>query len=281
MKHTLSILLAITLGGCASEPKKIEPKQEPTATVWRLTFDKRLEQNDFAAPILNVDFGAETFPFYVSTASASHTIDTWAAGLTKIQVANNLMKSHVEIDDDYIADLSFNVAKQNSRFEANGVAGWLVPQLLINSQRAVAVDFFNSKFYLGKFESLLKERGAVVVSETQGNVCQGANQTPLYLLVVKIDDVPVTLLVDSVAEDTILSEGQPVAKKLSSSAKSKFTKFLNAKVNVGGKTVTRMVEIEPVTNLPCAAEGVIGMDVLKLCTLVLDQQRFGVNCITD
>jgi len=287
MKHILLLVLGLILGGCASDgstkPHASAKVVNPNATtVWRLTFDKRLEQNDFAAPIVNVDFGDETLPFLVDTAATSHVIDQWAAKLTGLPVENDRLTTAFEIDDDKMPAAGFTVAKLNSRYEDSGVAGSLSPQLLMGD-KAIALDFLNSKFHRGDFDALMADRNAEVVTAETGKICpeQGPAKTNLYVLTVKIDNIPLKLLVDSNAEETAVIAGHAAAMKLSKEGKSNFSRLHKGKVTVGGKTVTRMVDILDMPNLPCGVEGVLGMDVLKLCTLVIDQKRMGLRCNND
>lgn len=277
------LALVVLLGGCASKSTVNNPKAESIVSkMWRLTFDRRLEQNDLAAPILNVDFGSETLPFLVNTASTTHVIDTWAAKATKLPIKNAIIHAPFEINDEVQANANFYVSTLNSRFEENGVAGHLSPQLLTQG-KAIAIDFLNSKLYRGEFSELVKLNYGLVVTGAAGRVCpnQGPAEASLYVLQVKIDGQPLNLLVDSSAEDTTISAAHPVTKKLAKDGKTNFSKLHKGTVSVGGKTVERLIDVKEFTDLPCNVDGVLGMDVLKLCTLIFSKQELALNCIND
>lgn len=291
MKHILFLAaLALIGAGCAQTPSAAlsptaaaAPKRLSSPRFWRLTFDRRLEQNDFAAPILNVDFGDDTLPFLVNTGVRGHIIDNWAAQEAKLPVDRGLAHLSFEISNDKRGPQDFRVQKLNTKYEQNGVAGSLSPQLLIEPDQAIALDFFNSKFYHGPFEVLMSQQHATLVSDGAPEVCasETPGEAPLYLLMVKVDDIPLRLLMDSSAEGVSVIANQPAAEKLNKEGAITFFKQRRGKVSIGGKTVTRLVTVLEKSALPCNAEGVVGMDTLKLCTIVLDQKRVGLNCLNN
>lgn len=285
MKHILFVTAALLLNGCASKSttsKENNPaiNQVVTSTpkMWRLTFDKRLEQNDFAAPILNLVFGSETLPFLVNTSSTSHSIDQWAADALKLTPANNIISTDFKIYSQALPLANFQVTKMNPRYEENGVAGFISPQLLI-TENAIALDFLNSKVFQDKFDNLV---GQYNVKDSKIDAClkQGPEGASLYIVPVKINGSDLNMLVDSSAEDTTIKQSHPLAKSLLKDGNGKLFKLHKVKVSITGKTVTRLIDIKELPSLPCKADGLLGMDVLKLCVLIMDKNQLAVNCQT-
>lgn len=282
MKHILLLALVVLFGGCASSAKKTGPllDMEASPNMWRLTFDKRLEQNDFAAPILNVDFSNDTLPFLINTSSPTHTMDTWAAASVKLsEKSPDVIKTALRIDGETLEPANIYVSKMNSRYEQNGVAGSLSPQLLLKS-KAIALDFLNSKLYRGEFADLAKQHMANPVTTETGSVCrdQGPEKASLYILRVKVNGESINMLVDSSAEDTTLATSHPLAEKLRKHGKASYSKLYKATVMIDGKTISRHLDIKNFSELPCKAEGLLGMDVLKLCNIVISNTELAINC---
>ena len=283
MKHILFVTVALILNGCASKPTA--PKENnptvnqvaaTTSKMWRLTFDKRLEQNDFAAPILNLDFGSETLPFLVDTSSTSHSIDKWAADALQISSGDNVIQADFKIYAQEFPAANFQVTKMNPRYEANGVAGHISPQLLIG-ENAMAMDFLNSKMFHDTFEHLAQQFN---VNENKTSAClkQNSKGTSLYILPVKINGSELNMLVDSSAEDTVIKLNHPLAKDLLKNRNGKLFKLHKVKISLAGKKVSRLIDIKELPSLPCKADGLLGMDVLKLCILIMDKNQLAINC---
>lgn len=277
MNHILFLVLTLILSGCASKSKVMEePVASKSSRFWRLTFDKRLELNDFAAPILNLDFGNETLPFLVNTASTFHSIDTWAAEVLNFKSNQNVIQTSFKIYSYPFAKANFHIKKMNSRYEENGVAGLVSPQLLMEND-AIALDFLNSKVYRGKYDELINKYNVV---EQIGNACtnQGQEKASLYIVPVKINESVLNLLVDSSAEDTTIKASLPFSKSLNQKLNGKIIKLHKIQLSIAGKKVTRLIDIKKLPELPCKADGLLGMDVLKLCILVLNKDKYALDC---
>jgi hypothetical protein len=180
-----------------------------------------------------------------------------------------------------------------SNFAKNRIGGLLSPQLLASGDAASVLDlrvptlrfepFNNAVTNLGRERTLIAA-GLRVCLNTQSPF-----ENRLYTAPVTADAIAGTMLVDTGATATLAAPTSSIAGGLKGKASERtkargvggnaqvMSKAPGVKLEYGGTASTLAVTIGG-AKPPCEADGLIGMDALRRCVLVLGESAFAWSC---
>jgi hypothetical protein len=180
--------------------------------------------------------------------------------------------------------------------ERLGIGMFISPQWLGDEDEAVVLDLAGKLLMTSPFEDAaraIKNRGKDL-APIGGSLCEdtGSSIRGLgFVIPATVEGHKVRLLVDTGAHHTDLLSTTPPAKLLLSRSVANSeqmyaasglvrTRLLkHAKVSVGDFTVTSDVDLVPGVSDPvCPRDGVVSMDVLQSCVLVLGQKQMMGRC---
>jgi len=265
-----------------------------------LQYDARLAAMGFPSPLVRATVRGETAAFIVDTGASVHTIASWLVDAAKMPAAASRAtttgSTGVETTVRTVSGESLHVAGRDGDirlgdaivvdfppiFAEQRIGGLLSPQLLAAAGTAAVLDLQTPRLTFGP------ARPATVGTR----VCRNESSpfaNRLYSAPATIGGTAGTMLVDTGATSSVVSASSPLGAALSTRPST-----TSRAQGVGGPaTVTRTVPGVSVqaggaeTTVPvaignpagaCGADGLIGMDVLRRCVLVLGESTFAWSC---
>jgi hypothetical protein len=291
-------------------PPGLEDSPPRTARSVRLTFE--LDGRPFPLPLVHGSVGGEPTWMLVDTGTNSHVLAGWLARRLGYKAAargdvgtdhagheiSTTRVEHASVTIDgwgTLADGPILVAEIPSPIEKLGIGVFLSPQSLAEGA-SVVLDLPGREMHLASYSSAEKElraRGRAITPEG-GLACvddEGSIRGLAYVIPAEVARERVMLLVDSGAERTdVFAESKVGRTLLPRSAPNKEQMYAasgriqtrtvrKVPVSLGGWSGQADVDIIPGTSDPyCPRDGVVSMDVLSSCVLVLGPGRMTGFC---
>ncbi len=179
-----------------------------------------------------------------------------------------------------------------------GIGAFISPQRLDEEGDAVVLDLANGEIRAAWWEEAfwdLADSGATLVQPEDARACE-ENDGPVkglaFVVPSTVESHPVHLLVDTGAQHSDLFTSSPAGQKLvgqsagskeamyTASGKINARKLRRARVTTGSFAVTTDVDlIQGGADGSCPRDGVLAMDVLRSCTLLLGRTRMFGRCV--
>jgi hypothetical protein len=182
--------------------------------------------------------------------------------------------------------------------EKLGIGAFISPQRLEEEGDAVVLDLRKGELRSAWWDDAhadLAETGSVLVEPPQAKVCQ-ENDGPVkglaFVVPSVIESQKVQLLVDTGAQHSDLFTSTPAGQKLvgqstpnkepmyTASGKISARKLKKAHVTTGRFAMTTDIDlIQGAADGSCPRDGVLAMDVLRSCTLLLGRSKMYGRCV--
>lgn len=185
--------------------------------------------------------------------------------------------------------------------ERLGIGAFISPQRLIEEGDAVVLDLAKAEMYAAWWDEAhyaLSETGApLVLGSDQGRVCEeseGPVRGLAFVIPASVDAQRVDLLVDTGAQHSDIFTTSDAGKALlaasvgnrepmyTASGRISARRLRRAKVGAGNvRVVTDVDLIQGASDAACPRDGVLAMDVLRSCTLLLGRSRIFGRCAPE
>jgi hypothetical protein len=307
IRRSASLALAVVLSilaatvAAAGEPRRIA-----------LAYDEALKKADFPNPVVRMRIGNRPVWLLVDTGAGVHLLASWfvkAAGLP-IDEALGKEVSGVDatgqemafrgvrnvrglLDDGSTLELALAaVADFAPDFEKANVAGAISPQLLAGAGEAAAMDLRIPELRLEPFAAAVARLGARVVTGDGLEIC-GSRSGPvpnlLFAIPVKVGAASGSLLLDTGARVTKLHPGSALTRGLQVEAKAgtgtgvtgvaqSYGLARDVRIELPGRVATVDARVAERGREVCGREGLLGLDAIGSCALVLASDRIAIAC---
>ncbi len=265
-----------------------------------LEYDQKLSSMGFPNPLLKATVHGQTAWFIVDTGASVHTFASWLVSASRLKTfdTNSTVtgSTGVESKITVVRDLTLQLDRSGDEiplreaivvdfpkiFAEQRIGGLISPQLLAPAGKAAVVDLSVPRLSFGS---------APVASE-HTRVCTNRDSqfiNRLYAAEVSVENTKALVLVDTGATSTVITASSAAATALSDR-----TLGSRQVQGVGGE-VTSTVKTKPLqihfadTNKTltlsvggsaqsCAPDGVLAMDALRGCRLILGESAFNWSC---
>jgi predicted aspartyl protease len=267
----------------------------------------------FPLPLVHGTIAGQPTWMLVDTGANSHVIASWLAKKAHLTMrslgdvgTDHTGKSvttysveHAEVVLDAwgpLDDGPMLVTDVPAPIEKLGIGAFISPQWLAEAGDAVVMDLVAEEMHTSSFDDAvtnLSGRGRAI-APSGGRICEdlgSAIKGLAYVLPASIDGHDVQLLLDTGAHRTdILTTAQAGPLLASRSVPSHEQMYAasglvrtslvkGAKVRVGEWSITADIDLIPgVADPVCPRDGVVSMDVLKSCVLVLGKKEMTGRC---
>jgi predicted aspartyl protease len=294
MDRPLVVVLTIALAGMTLQ------KAHAATVTLPLRYDPTLATQGFQSPVVTASVAGKQVMFLVDTGASVHTLASWfatAAGIrveasdstvtgstgsqSRVRMAANVTLS---LDHDQVLVLSQALVTDFPPiFAQQHIAGLLSPQLLAADGEVVVLDLTRPRLTI---------RRATADGSHLGNVCVNEDspfRNRLYASDVTIEAKGARLLVDTGANRTLLASQSEAALALADrstegeetrgvgNASERVRRVPSVGIERGGSTATLDLRIGTASN-NCGADGLLGMDALKTCVLLLGDTGIDLSC---
>ena len=279
----------------------------------RLEYDIR--GRAFPLPIVRGSVAGFPTLFLVDTGANSHVIAGWLArklGLPmkklgdigtdhvgKTIAAFRIDRPELALDEWGPLDRGPVLAAEVPEvIEKLGIGGFVSPQRLVEEGDSVILDLAGGEIRSAWWDEALyalSASGTTLVVADQSRACEEA-EGPIkglaFVVPATIESNRVELLVDTGAQHSDLFAGSAAGQKLlpasvpnkepmyTASGKISARKLRGARVGSGAYAITSDVDlITGAADASCARDGVLAMDVLRSCALLLGRQRLYARCL--
>ncbi len=267
----------------------------------------------FPLPIVRGSIGGHPTLLLVDTGANVHVVAGWLArklrfDLKKLgeQGTDHLGRSITTWQVDFprlaleqwgaVGATSMIVIEIPQAFEKLGIGGILSPQKLADEGDAVVLDLYGGEMRAAWWDDAARELSAsgtsLVTSEIRACEEPDGNGTGLaYVVPSAIDGQKVSLLVDTGAQRSDVLASSPAGQKLAprsvadrepmytASGKVVIRRVHDARIETGGFAVAGDIGVvEGSADRACPRDGMLGMDVLRACRLLLGRTRFYGTC---
>jgi hypothetical protein len=287
-------------------------RPEPTPRPLVLSYVPALVAAGFPSAVIHLTVNGQSAWFLVDTGAGVHTWAAWfvdLAGLSARQSKTSALDStgheiglrivrNVAATLDGGGQLVFDtaaVADFPPLFKDNQIGGLVSPQMLAGDTQAAVLDLRVPDLRFEPFETAVTQLGAQVLRLPAGpQVCHNTqSQFPsqLYAAPVTVNSVPASLLIDSGATSTVLVAGSRAAREIGDRAvasgrsegvggRTQTTKLAShVLVRFAGRVMTIDLTIGGVPSA-CGPDGLLGMDVLQKCAVILGRSALAEVCDT-
>ena len=298
-----AVSIALLVPAC-SLPPHVSNGASPRASPLR--YDSTLAAAGFPNPLLRLTIGGRTVWFIIDTGAGVHTIASWlvsAAGL-RTHASSSAVTGSTGAEQRVRAAEGISARLEDGRtlpipegvvvdfpgiFEEHEIGGLLSPQLLSRNE-GVVLDLRTPALSVEAFSAATARLRSTNVAEAR--VCHNAAspfRNGLYAVPATVAGTPATLLLDTGATRTVMGVESGIAQRLASqSAGGSSTQGVGGTVTtsqrvpgvplvVAGTTTVVELTLAPAAG-NCGAEGLLGMDVLRNCVLVLAESAFAWSC---
>jgi Aspartyl protease len=298
------LVLVCTIAGLGAAPRP------NAADVLPLRYEKTLIALGFPSPLLRATVSGQPVWFIVDTGASVHTLASWlvsaahleprqttttATGSTGAEKPVRVVSNQI-IQLDGGRDLTLReaiVVEFPTIFTERRIGALLSPQLLAIGHAASVLDLRAPTLRFEPFEMAVARLGRDRPLISNGSrVCRNAEsafENRLYAASVTADGITGTLLVDTGATSTLATPGSRIAGALTDRASESgrtqgvgadvqtMRKAPNVRFERGGTASTIAVTIGG-SAPSCGPDGLIGMDALRQCILVLGESAFAWSC---
>lgn len=275
-----------------------------------LHYDTALAKADLPGPAARLTINGRTAWFLFDTGAGVHVLASWfvkAAGLEagdvpggvhgidstgKAVALRGLRDLRATLDDRGVMRLGLaTVADFPPEFERSEVGGALSPQLLAGPGRAAALDLRVPELRLEPFRDAVRRLGARVVSQNRAQFC-GSMDDPVPNLVfaiqVKARRRDGVLLLDSGATATKVLAQSALLRDLRlrrggetlgiAGQGQAFSVAPRLRIKFAGYRATVDARVVDLPGRPCNSDGLLGLDALRRCALVVGPQELAIRC---
>jgi predicted aspartyl protease len=268
----------------------------------------------FPLPLVTGTFAGQEVRMLVDTGANSHVIAGWfarKAGLTMKKLGDlgsdhvgksiatyRIDKLSMEIQGwGKLSATTFLATEVPDVIEKLGIAAFVSPQRLDEEGDAVVVDLAQGEMrsaWWSEAKDTLTQGGVPLIEKDVARICEdddGPVRGLAFVVPATIDSQHVQLLVDTGAQhsDVFASSaaGQALASQSVANKEPMYTasgkvsprRLSGAHLATGTLTVTTDIDlIQGAADTTCPRDGVLAMDVLRACTLVLGRKRMLGRC---
>jgi len=285
------------------------PTRPPRTAVLKFELRGRF----FPLPLVEGTIGGEHAWMLVDTGANSHVIARWLAKKAKLamkplgdvgtdhtgRAVTTYSTDHPNVTIDGwgpLEDGPMLVTDVPEPIEKLGIGGFISPQWLGAEGEAVVMDLVSKTLSTAPYDDALRSieaRGKALVP-TGGRICEdtgSAIKGLAFVIPATIDGSKVDLLLDTGAHRTDLLTTAKVGQRLvprsvpsqeqmyAASGLVRTRLVRGAGVKVGDYAITTDIDLIPgVADPVCPRDGVVSMDVLKSCVLVLGRKQMMGRC---
>jgi Aspartyl protease len=276
-----------------------------------LHYESELARQGFPSPLVHLRIGEQEATFIIDTGASVNTFAAWfteAAGLSVRDSTATAMGSTGTSSKLRTAS-AFSALLENGTpihiqqaivvdfppiFKANRLGGLLSPQLLAPHGRAAVLDLREPSLRFKPFDSAFTELGLKQMNEAeQPHICinhgsQFVNR--LYQASIAVAGISGVMLVDTGSTGTLVTANSRIGQSLArQSAQEQHSQGIGGPVQttrtvtgvglnfVGQELPPRSITIGG-SSSDCGPDGLLGMDVLKSCVLLLGTSRAAARC---
>ena len=269
----------------------------------------------FPLPLLTGTIGGQPVLMLVDTGANSHVIAGWLArklGLSMKKlgdvgtdhIGKSIATFRVEKPDLAIDDWGTLVPTPvlatdvPDVIEKLGIGAFISPQRLVEEGDAVVLDLLKGELRPARWDEAhyeLSAWGAPLVLPEQGRACE-ENEGPIkglaFVVPATVETQRVELLVDTGAQHSDVFTTSPAGQRLAAqstlnkepmytaSGKISARKLKGARVTAGSFSVLTDVDlIGGAGDASCPRDGVLAMDVLRSCSLLLGRSKIYARCV--
>lgn len=276
-----------------------------------LHYDPALVAADFPNPAARLTIGGKTAWFLFDTGAGVHMIAAWFVESAGLELDAGLADAAEGVDstgqpsalrglrplagrleDGSRLELgSAFVGEFPPDFEQAQVAGALSPQLLARAGQAVALDLRVPELRLEPFEQAARRLGARALPPAQVQYCgspRDAVPNLAFALGVSAGGAQGRLTVDSGAAHTKIAAHSPLARGASRSGggttvglagrPQAYELARGLRLSFAGFERAVDARISESPGGRCGPDGLLGLDALGRCALVLADQAFAIRC---
>lgn len=308
------------LGGCAETGASTLKPRLATATPEKLTKRALIRYDirgrPFPLPVVTGRIAGQPVLMLVDTGANSHVVAGWLArklGLPmkklgdigtdhvgKSIAAYRLDKVEISIDDwGKLGTTTLLATEVPAVIEKLGIGAFISPQRLDEEGDSVVLDLAKGELRSAWWDESVREmsaQGARLFEAGEGRVCEDA-EGPIrglaYVMPSTVESQKVQLLVDTGAQhsDVFIASaaGQKLLPQSTQNKEAMYTasgpisarKLAGAHVTTGSYAVTADVDlIQGAADASCPRDGVLAMDVLRACSLLLGRSKIYGRCAT-
>jgi hypothetical protein len=305
VRATLTVAVGLLVQACALRARM--PDIESTRRAVALHYDADLASAGFPSPLLRVTIGGRGVWFIVDTGAGVHTLASWLVGAARIPTRDSKAavtgstgtEQRVRAFQDVRARLEDGrtlpipegiVVDFPPVFQQHDIGGLLSPQLLA-THHAVVLDLTAPAITFEPFAAAIAHLGSDA-GVAGARICHNAAspfRNRLYAAPATAAGIPAALLVDTGATRTVAALESGVAKQLGPQSVSGYRtqgvggtatssrRIPNIALTIDGLTTNLDLTLAAVAG-NCGSDGLLGMDALKHCVLVLGDSDFGWSC---
>ena len=267
-----------------------------------LQYQESLIKLGFPSPLLRATVGGQQVWFIIDTGAGVHAFATWfvtAAGLKPRPTTAAVTGSTGETDNhlsmvestvlQYEGDREFTlreaiVVELPGIFAEQRIAGLLSPQLLAAPHTAAVLDLRVPRLRFEPFDAavgtLKREHGMISTGSRACRNPESPFENRQYAASIRVNGISGTMLVDSGATGTVAFQNSHIVSGLPSGGSginrtqgvggtAQTTRTVSGvRLERGGTTATIKLIIGSAAP-GCGSDGLLGMDALRQCVLVL------------
>jgi Aspartyl protease len=276
-----------------------------------LHYDSELVKQGFPSPLVILRIGDHEAAFIIDTGASVNTFAAWFAEEAGVSIRDSTAtamgstgassKLRTASPFSAISENGLPIPIQQAIvvdfppiFKTNRLGGLLSPQLLAPRGRAAVLDLREPSLRFKPFDSAFIELGLKQMNKAgEPHVCinrgsQFVNR--LYLAPISVAGISGAMLVDTGATRTLVTANSRIGQSLAQrSAEGQHSQGVGGPVqttrtvtDVGLSFVGRELPLRSITiggsSSDCGPDGLLGMDVLQSCVLILDTSRAAARC---
>ena len=283
----------------------------PAAARIPLHYDAQLAGADFTGPAARLTFNGKTAWFLVDTGTGIHVLGDWfvkSAGLTLDEGANQGVRSVDDtgnrvalravrnpvaaLEDGGTVSLGLAlVVDFPPEFEQFQIGGVISPQLLAGDGRAAAFDLRTPELRLEPFDAAVHRLGAVTLPRERVRFC-GSLDGPVpgraFAIPVSAGGREGLVTVDSGAKITRFAPASVLIRGVrlrqggettsAAGARQLYAIAPDVRLQFGGRATTLDARVSDADGQGCGHDGLLGLDLLRECAVVLGQRDIAVAC---
>lgn len=269
-------------------------------------YDPALAANGFPNPFVKARIAGHDAIFIVDTGATRNVLADWytkAANLSTSAMKDSKVNGSVvprmvhHVHGRWSGGQRFTltgtmVVPFPPYFESHHIGGLISPHFLAPAGTAAVLDLKVPSLRFEPFErarSALQKANASEVLPPAAPACHSELADPMYLVPVSAAGVTDLMMLDTGATKTILSEDSNIARAVGTSSEpGPRTQGLAGDIGAqhmvrdvqllrGGRVVALIPSVAK-PSWPCKAQGLLGMDALRSCVMILGDTEVALTC---
>jgi hypothetical protein len=278
-----------------------------------LRYDPFLIRADFPNPATRLTVNGQTAWFLIDTGAGVHVLASWFAAAARLQADSSLdetvrgadstgrmvpfrgirsvtglLETSAELRLPFVA-----IADFPGDFERSEVGGILSPQLLAASGLSAALDLRVPELRFEPFDDAVDRLAAARIPRSRVQICGSLRDSvPNLVFAVPVSSAngDGTLLLDSGATSTKLVARSPLIAGMRLEAGGKTTGLAGERqefsiarglrLGFAGYEATVDSQVAGMGDASCGADGLLGLDALRECAIVLGSRDVALACGT-